>query len=207
MSQTVFRIRRATTDDFQSLQALWQSMRFAADDLEKRLTEFQVVESADGAIVGAVGLQINGRHALLHSEGYTDFAVADAARELLWERIRTIASHHGVFRLWTREQSPFWVRWGFQPATLENLERLPAEWNGPGEPWLTIQIKDEEALAAMDKEIELFKAEGKKRTEEALAQARTWTTTITVIAFLVGAALLGVAFFILVRRGLFVPGH
>jgi N-acetylglutamate synthase-like GNAT family acetyltransferase len=207
MSLPNLRIRRATTDDFRSLQALWNSMRFPADELEKRLTEFQVVEAADGQIAGAIGLQIIGHHALLHSEGYTDFSVADAARQLFWERIQTIATHHGVFRLWTQENSPFWVRWGFQPATIGLLDRLPVEWKRFGEKWLTIQLKDEEAMATLEKELETFGKLGKKQALEAVEQARTMTTTITIIAFAVGIALIGIAIFMLARRGLSLPGH
>jgi N-acetylglutamate synthase-like GNAT family acetyltransferase len=204
MSLPNLRIRRATTDDFQSLKSLWNSMRLPAGELEKRLTEFQVIETADGQIVGAIGVQIIGQHALLHSEGYTDFAVADAARQLFWERIQTITAHYGVFRLWTQENSPFWVRWGFQPATIELLERLPAEWKRSEGKWLTLQLKNEEAIAALDKELEAFRESEKKRTEETLEQARTMTTTITVIAFVVGIVLIGVAFYLFMRRG-FLP--
>ena len=204
MNPSTIRIRRATTDDFQSLKSLWNSMRLPADELEKRLTEFQVIEAADGQIVGAIGVQIIRQHALLHSEGYTDFAVADAARQLFWERIQTIAAHHGVFRLWTQENSPFWVRWGFQPATVELLERLPAEWKHSGDKWLTIQLKNEEAIAALDKELEAFRESEKKRTAETLDQARTMTATITVIAFILGIVLIGVAIYLFVRRG-FLP--
>ena len=200
MSLPHLRIRRATTDDFQHLQALWNSMRFPVDELEPRLTEFQVVETADGEIAGAIGLQIVRQHALLHSEGYTDFSIADAARQLFWERIQTIAAHHGVFRIWTQEQSPFWPRWGFQPATAEALERLPAEWNQSGEKWLTFQIKDEEALARIDKELAQFRESEKQRTEQTLGQAHTLTSTITIIAFVVGIALIGVAIFLFMRR-------
>ncbi len=151
MNPSTLRIRRATTDDFRGLQALWLSMRLPSEELEKRLTEFQVVETADGQMAGAIGLQITGSHARLHSEGYTDFSLADAARELLWERIQTIAAHHGVLRLWTQETSPFWARWGFQPAPAEILERLPPEWKSSGASWLTIQLKDEEAIATTRK--------------------------------------------------------
>jgi len=176
-------------------------MRLPADGLEKRLTEFQVIEADDGQIVGAIGVQIVRQHARLHSEGYTDFAVADAARELFWERIQTITAHHGVFRLWTQENSPFWVRWGFQPATVELLERLPEEWKRSEGKWLTLQLKNEEAIAALDKELEAFRESEKKRTAETLEQARTMTTTITVIAFVVGIILIGVAFYLFIRRG------
>jgi N-acetylglutamate synthase-like GNAT family acetyltransferase len=205
MSAPNLRVRRATTDDFQSLRSLWKSMHLPANELEKRLTEFQVIETADGQIAGAIGVQIIRQHALLHSEGYTDFSVADAARELFWERIQTIAAHHGVFRLWTQENSPFWARWGFQPANDETLARLPEEWKRSGEQWLTFQLKDEEAIATADKELAQFRESEKKRTAETLEQARTMTKTITVIAFILGIILISAAFFLLMRRNPFLP--
>jgi N-acetylglutamate synthase-like GNAT family acetyltransferase len=205
MNPTPLRVRRATTDDFQSLRSLWKSMRLPADELEKRLTEFQVMVTADGQIVGAIGVQILRQHARLHSEGYTDFSVADAARELFWERIQTIAAHHGVFRLWTQENSPFWARWGFQPANAETLERLPGEWKRSEEKWLTFQLKDEEAIAALDQELAQFRESEKKRTAEILEQARTMTKTFTVILFALGTILIGIAIFLLMRRNPFLP--
>ena len=179
-------------------------MRLPAEELEKRLTEFQVIETVEGQIAGAIGVQIAGQHALLHSEGYTDFAVADTARELFWERIQTIAAHHGVFRLWTQEDSPFWTRWGFQPANAETLARLPGEWKRSEEKWLTFQLKDEEAIAALDQELAQFKDAEKKRTAETLEQARTLTKTITNIIFAVAIILFGVAIYLFIRRG-FLP--
>ena len=207
MSQTNLRIRRATTDDFRSLQLLWNSMHLPSGQLEKRLTEFQVVETGDGHILGAIGIQITGQYALLHSEGYTDFAVADAARQLFWERIQTITAHYGVFRLWTQENSPFWVRWGFQPAATELLERLPAEWKQSEKPWLTCQLKDEAALVAAERELEAFLEEGKKRSAETVDQARSVIRTITVIAFALAIILIGIAFYLFARRGLSLSPH
>jgi len=207
MNPSALRIRRATTDDFRSLQALWHSMRFPTEELEKRLTEFQVVETADGQLAGAIGLEMTGQHGRLHSEGYTDFSMADTARELFWERIQTIAAHHGVLRLWTQETSPFWSRWGFQPAAAENLERLPGEWKHSAEPWLTFQLKDEAALAAAEKELAAFRESEEKRTAETLHQARAMTKTITGIAFVLAAVLISIAFFMFVRRFLSLPMH
>jgi hypothetical protein len=40
-----------------------------------------------------------------------------------------------------------------------------------------------------------------------MEQARTMTTTITIIAFAVGIVLIGIAIFMLARRGLSLPGH
>jgi len=207
MSPSNLRIRRATTDDFLSLRGLWNSMHFPADELERRLTEFQVVETAEGQLVGAIGFQTVRQHGLLHSEGYVDFSVADTARELFGERIRTIAAHNGVLRLWTQENAPFWTRWGFQPAAADILERLPGEWKPAGTKWLTLQIKDEEAIASVEKELAVFRESEKKHATEVLDQARTLTTTITVIGFTVGIVLIGVAFYLFVRRGLSLPGH
>ena len=207
MNLSAIRIRRATTDDFQSLKSLWNSMRLPADELEKRLTEFQVIEAADGQIVGAIGVQIIRQHALLHSEGYTDFAMADAARQLFWERIQTITAHHRVFRLWTQEDSPFWVRWGFQPATIKLLERLPVEWKRSEKPWLTYQLKDEAALATVEKELEAFRESEKKRAAETVDQARSVIKTITIIGFIVGFVGIGIAIYIFMRRGLSLPLH
>ena len=79
-------IRRATVDDLPALKSLWLTARLPADELEARLTEFQVVE-AGGVFAGALGLQIVRQHARLHSEDYADFSVADAARELFLERL------------------------------------------------------------------------------------------------------------------------
>ncbi len=180
-------------------------MHLPANELEKRLTEFQVIETAGGQIIGAIGVQIVRQHALLHSEGYTDFSVADAARELFWERIQTIAAHHGVFRLWTQENSPFWARWGFQPANAETLARLPGEWNRSEGKWLTFQLKDEEAIAALDKELAQFRESEKQRTAQTLDQARTMTKTFTVILFALGIILIGVAIFLFMRSNPFLP--
>src|ERR1700744_2434067 len=102
-------------------------MHLASDDLEKRLTEFQVVVDADDAFLGAIGLQISRQYALLHSEGFTDFSVADAARDLFWRRIQVLCSNHTVFRLWTQERSPFWRTFGFRAPDVETMARLPAE--------------------------------------------------------------------------------
>src|SRR2546428_5653641 len=93
MTPAQLHIRRATVDDRATLKNLWASMRLSPDELEKRLTEFQVVENSEAEVVGAIGIQISGPHALLHNEGYSDFSVADAARQLFWIRIQTLAAN------------------------------------------------------------------------------------------------------------------
>jgi N-acetylglutamate synthase-like GNAT family acetyltransferase len=199
MSSPKLRLRRATTDDFQSLKSLWNSMGLPADKLERRLTEFQVVETDDGQVAGAIGLQVIRQHGLLHSEAYADITVADAARQLFWERIQMVASHHGVFRLWTQEHSPFWSNCGFRIVITESLGQLPEEWKRFEGKWYSLQLKNEAALATLEKELKTFRESEKQRTTQTLDHARTMTTIITVAGFVIGIALIGFAFYLLLR--------
>jgi N-acetylglutamate synthase-like GNAT family acetyltransferase len=202
-------------DDFAALKTIWATMRLPADELEKRLTEFQVAENSDGEVVGAIGIQISKQHALLHSEGYSDFSVADAARQLFWERIQTLASNHGVFRLWTQEQSPFWKSFGFQPPNIETRARLPAEWRnesagGLGAPernaggWLTFQLKNEDRVnAALEKEFALFMAGEKLETKRISEKAKTINAIITIVGFVIGISGIGFAIYLFARHNPF----
>jgi N-acetylglutamate synthase-like GNAT family acetyltransferase len=186
-------IRRATVDDLPALKAIWLSMRLPAENLESRLKEFQVVER-DREVVGGIGFQVLHTAALLHSEGYSDFSVADAARELFWKRIQSLAANHGVFRLWTHEHSPFWLHWGFQPADDDALARLPAEWKDSQEKWLTLELKNEAVInAALKTQFAGFMQSEKKSAEQIAAKAKTVTTLLTVGCFLIFFLCLAVA--------------
>ena len=195
-------IRRATVDDLPALKALRTTAQLPADDLENRLTEFQVVE-ANGTFAGAVGVQITRQHLRFYAEDYTDFSVADAARELLWERIQKLAANHGVFRVWTQETSPFWTRWGFQPANLETLERLPEEWKALEGHWLTLELKNEDAIkTALGTQFAGFMDDEKKQTAEVAARARQIRTFFTVIFFAIGIICFALAAYLLFRHPL-----
>ena len=183
-------------------------MRLPADELERRLTEFQVVEAAEGQIIGALGVQIIRPHALLHSEGYTDFSLADAARQLFWERVQTIAAHYGVFRVWTVERAPFWTGTGFQPANAETLARLPAEWSQPVREWLTLQLKNEEAITAtLEKELAAFKEAEKLQNAQTLNQARAIKAAITTTGLVIGVLCFFVVLFLLLHHPPFSRGR
>jgi N-acetylglutamate synthase-like GNAT family acetyltransferase len=196
-------IRRATAEDLDALKVIWSSMRLPAEDLGRRLTEFQVVE-VGGQVAGAIGFQIVRSAALLHSEGYADYSVADAARNLFWQRIQALASNHGVFRLWTQENSPFWLRWGFQPADDEALARLPDEWKSAGEKWFTLELKNEAVItAALKNQFAGFMDDEKKRTAQVSAQARTINTVITIAGFAIGILGIGFAIYLFVHRNPF----
>ena len=100
-------------------------MNFPAEDLARRVTEFQVAESADGQLLGGAGLQIAERQGLIHSEAFTDFALAEQVRPLLWDRLHAVAINRGLLRVWTREAAPFWHHCGLQPPDAAALEKLP----------------------------------------------------------------------------------
>jgi N-acetylglutamate synthase-like GNAT family acetyltransferase len=193
-------IRRATVDDLPALTSLWTAAHLPADELETRLTEFQVVE-AGGVFAGALALQILRQHARLHSEDYLDFSIADAARELFWERIQKLAANHGVFRIWTQETSPFWTHWGFQPANAETLERLPDEWKSLEGRWLALELKNEEAItAALGNQFAGFMDAEKKQTAQVASRARQIRTFFTVIFFAVGIICFALVVWLLLRH-------
>jgi N-acetylglutamate synthase-like GNAT family acetyltransferase len=168
-------------------------------ELEPRLTEFQLVEAAEGKIVGGIGFQISAHQGRLHSEGFTDFALADAARELLWNRIQTLSTNHGILRLWTREETPFWGRLGFKPANADDLKKLPADWNKDAS-WLTLQLKNEAAINAVDQELTMFMSAQKQQSERVFQQVRTLKTLATIIAVIFALFAFGAAFYLLLKR-------
>jgi N-acetylglutamate synthase-like GNAT family acetyltransferase len=208
MTASNLRVRRATVEDLDKLRPLWASMRLPVAELEPRLTEFQVVEDAEGKLVGAIGFQIGAQHGRLHSEGFTDFALANTARDLLWIRIQNLASNHGILRLWTQESTPFWNGMGFKPADADALENLPAAWSSENKSWLTLQLKDEHAMATIDKELAMLMAAEKKNSARVFQRARTLRTIATLIAVLLAIAAFGAAAYLIMKRpDLLHPGR
>ena len=193
-------LRRATVDDLPALKSLWLAARLPADALETRLTEFQIVENR-GVFAGAIGVQIVRQHARIYAEDFTDFSVADAAREMFGERLEKIAANHGVFRLWTQETSPFWTHWGYHPPNPETLARLPDEWKSLEGRWLTLELKNEDAInTALENQFAGFMAAEKKQTARVSEKARTLKTIFTVVFFAIAAACFAVLIYILIYR-------
>ena len=193
MTPSNYRVRRATLDDLGQLTSLWQAMHYNVDDLTRRITEFQVADDGNGKVLGAVGLQIAQRQGLIHSEGFSDFALTEHLRPVMWERLQALATNHGLHRLWTREEAPFWARCGLQRPDQEALAKLPATWQGPGAGLLTIKLKEDvEEIISADKEFALFMQSEKQRSERALQQARVLKGIATVLALgLLGLVIAG----------------
>jgi N-acetylglutamate synthase-like GNAT family acetyltransferase len=203
MNSSTFRVRRATLDDISQLAALWNSMKFPADALSKRVTEFQVAENPEGVLVGAVGLEIAQKQGRIHSEAFTDFALADQLRPMLWDRIHAVATNHGLLRLWTQEHAPFWSHCGLVKPDPDALEKLPVPWQAQKSEWFTLKLKDDiEKLVSLDKEFALFMDSEKQRTAKAFQHAKILKLIATLIALGVFIIVLIGAFMIFKRGGL-----
>jgi N-acetylglutamate synthase-like GNAT family acetyltransferase len=184
VSSSKYRVRRATLDDIGQLAALWESMQYPTQELARRVTEFQVAEGADGQVLGAVGLQIAERQALVHSEVFSDFALAEHLRPLLWDRAQAVAMNQGLLRVWTQETAPFWNHCGLVKADTEALQKLPAMWRGRSSAWLTLKLRDDvETVMALDKAFSVFMETEKQRTERLFQHARSLKIIVTLISF------------------------
>jgi N-acetylglutamate synthase-like GNAT family acetyltransferase len=207
MTASTLRVRRATIEDLETLRPLWTSMKLPVAELEPRLTEFQVVENAEGKVLGGIGFQMAGGSGRLHSEGFADFAIADKARELMWNRIQTLASNHGILRVWARENVPFWTGVGFKKADAEALKRLPPAWNSEETSWFTLQLKDEAAIASVEKELAMFMEAEKRNSDRVFQQARTMKMVANLLALILLAFAIGAAIYYLIRNpGFLHPG-
>lgn len=178
-----FRVRRATLDDIGQLTALWQSMHWPAEDLSKRVTEFQIAEDGTGKVVGALGMQIAEKQARIHSEAFPDFSLADQLRPVLWDRVQSVATNHGLTRLWTQEQAPFYNHIGLSDADDAALHKLPMLWKNQQGKWKTLKLKEDlDTVMSLDKEFALFMQSEKQRTERAFQQAKVLKVIATLIA-------------------------
>lgn len=195
MNDSQFKVRRATVDDLPQLSQLLSASLLPTGVLEKRFTEFQVVENPDGALLAALGLQIAGRHGKVHSESFSDFALTDTLRPMLWERLQSVATNHQLVRLWTRETAPFWKQSaGFVAAEADVRTKIPAAFGPANEPWLTLKLKEDlETVLSADKEFAMFMESEKARTEEVFAHAKmlkgfAYVLAIILFLFVVAAS-------------------
>jgi len=187
--------RRATTDDLEQLMALWRAEGFAAEELEKQLTDFQVAEDGQGGVGAAIGLRMAGDQGFVHSETFADFGQTDLLRPRLWLQLQTTAQNHGLFRLWTREVAPFWRKdAGFAEADKALLEKLPPGFGASGPGWLTLRIREEGADAeSLARQFELFRITEQAKRDKLLRHARLLRivgTLIAILLFAFGFALL-----------------
>jgi N-acetylglutamate synthase-like GNAT family acetyltransferase len=197
-----YRTRRATVDDLAQLAELWQAAQLPAAELEKQFTDFQVAEDGQGKLAAAIGLHIEGGHGRVHSETFADFALTDALRPALWERLQVVAQNHGLFRLWTEEAAPWWKKdAGFSTPSDELLQQLPESYGPRHAAWLTLRLRDEAAdLALLEKQIAMFKEAERVKREKLMRRGRALRIIGTVISALLLLFALGVLFYVVKNR-------
>jgi N-acetylglutamate synthase-like GNAT family acetyltransferase len=181
------RIRRATTEDLGQLVALWEAAQLPPLELEKRFTEFQVAQDAQGKLVGAIALHIAGSEGRIHSETFADFGLTDTVRPQLWERLQVLAANHGLFRLWTQETAPFWKKAaGLSEPASEVLKKLPEAFGAQAPGWLAIQLREPGADPdALEREFTVYKEAEKAKREKIFKQAAVLRIAGTIIAMVV----------------------
>jgi N-acetylglutamate synthase-like GNAT family acetyltransferase len=186
MNPPEFVVRRATVDDLDGLKILWERARLQVLDLEKHLTEFQLAVSMEGDLLGVVALRIQGKDGLLHSEAFTQPETEEQYRGALWERIHNLARNHGLVRIWTREEAPFWHQTGFTEASAEQLKKFPPGWGDPHTRWLVLTLREDVAVVlSLEQEFEVFQQASRASTEEVIAQARKLKIFANVLAAVV----------------------
>jgi N-acetylglutamate synthase-like GNAT family acetyltransferase len=201
MTSSEYRVRRATLDDIGPLMSLWQSMNFPLEELARRITEFQLAESANGVLLGGVGLQIAERQGRIHSEGFTDFALAEQLRPLLWDRLQNVAANQGLLRLWTQETAPFWNHCGLARADAEAMELLPPAWRDLPPAWRTVKLREDlDEIIKADKEFALFMESERARTQRVLRHGRLIKVIATLIALAIFIPVLIWVLFLVLRH-------
>jgi len=177
-------VRRATVDDLPQLIELWRQERLPWQELEKRVTEFQVADDGTGTVFGAVGLKIAHHEGQLHSEVFRQWELADQLRARFWQRVDTLAHNHALVRLWTQLSAPFWHGYGFQPPTVEILEKFPPVFGDHSGAWTVLTLRAEPPPVDVEKEFNLFQEAERARTEKAFAQARLLKKIAIILAVL-----------------------
>lgn len=191
MTANELSVRRATVEDLAVLRGLWQSERLPGYELEKRLTEFHVVVRPDGLVIGAVGFQVAGAHALVHSLAFTSPALAAEGLPRLWEHLRALAQTQGVARLWAQGQAAAWPKAGFAAATPAQLKKRPAAFGPARGAWHTLALRDEAAVSqAWEKEFAALQEAHQEQAERLRRQTAFWKLLAWSMAalFFFGAA-------------------
>jgi N-acetylglutamate synthase-like GNAT family acetyltransferase len=181
-----FQVRRATVDDLVMLRRLWRLSGLPAGVLERRIGECQVVETAEGEVLGAVGLQVEGRHGLIHSEAYARPEIKDELRMRLWERIQTMARARDLLRLWVAEPGGmFWLEKGFEPAASQVIEQLPQALK-PKSPGvgLTLKLQEERQIPKeLQEQLALLQVarEGREQGQAKIRLLRAFAGLVVVV--------------------------
>jgi hypothetical protein len=178
-------------------------------DLERRLTEFQLIVTESGDLIGAIGLRIEGKQGCLHSEAFAQPEQEEQFRTQLWERIQIVARNHGLVRMWTQERSPFWPQAGFADPPPELLKKLPVNFGDAQARWLMLQLREENlAAVSAEHEFDLFQTAQKEETDKLMRLGQSFKTIVFVVLGIIFAAgITYVAILLIKNPSLLSPGR
>ncbi|MHC1767630.1 MAG: hypothetical protein AB9869_25690 [Verrucomicrobiia bacterium] len=195
-----FQTRRATIDDLTVLRNLWRQAGHPVPLFEKALTDFQVVETADGIVLGTLGLQIEAQQGRIYGQARSDPELATELLPRLWKRVLTLARQHRLTQLWVESGAGvFWLDQGFELAGTEALQSLPPGFpRKEGHPWLMLQIREElPSRVQAELELELLHQTQVAHRERAIRRARLLRGFAVVVAALVLLAIMGAGWYVL----------
>jgi hypothetical protein len=182
----VLSARRATVEDLPALRLLWQAAGLPWDQLDRFVTEFQVVPGDGETLLGAIGFLVEGTQGLLHTESVTDGESADEVRSALWRRIQIIGRNQGVHQVWTQEDAPFWVTCGFMPASPERLQATSATFLDRTAAWQVFEFAAPEKLKArVDEQMAIWQATRAQEAEELQQRIRNFRNVAVLVATVV----------------------
>lgn len=152
-----FHARRATLDDLPALRGLWQTAMLPAEDFERHLREFRLIEGWDGRLIGAVGFQILGTEARIYGEAFTHSQTEELVKSNLLNHLKWLAQCEGVHRIWIRGKSAFGEECGFQFANVHLVKKLPADFGNIAD-WQVVNLMNEETERRIDQQVSDFRA-------------------------------------------------
>lgn len=201
MDPARFLVRRATVDDLSSLRELWTRAHLQVLDLERRLTDFQLAISPESELMAAVGLRVESGQGWLHSEAFAQPDQQDVLRQLMWGRLSTLAQNHGLTRLWTLEQAPFWHQIAqFHPAEPGELSKLPDTFGPAHQNWQTLPLRAEDQRSvSLEQEFELFRQSSRASMDDMMNQAQVLRWVAYGLAGVFLAGLVALAIFVVTR--------
>lgn len=201
MTDLKFHFRRATLEDLDVLRGLWQTALYSPIELEKHLTEFQLVEGDDGRLLGALGIHVDGEEAWIHHEAFTHPTTESAMREALWHRLKIMFGNQGVHRVWTREKAEFWNSIGFRMPTVDEKQKLPAGLGTVDRSLKVFPLRDAKAEKIIEKK--MIELQATRFEEETQTERRT--RIIRIVAWSLAGFLMVLLAYFTIRGLMLLP--
>jgi hypothetical protein len=143
-------------------------------------------------LLGAIGVMVEGREALLHSEAILLSEDTDVVRECLWRRIQNLARTQGAHRVWTQEDAPFWITQGFVHAAPEDLENHQASFLDSDAEWRVTPLVDPaKAQAIIQERMAVWETQRLEESAYLQDRVRRWKGILWIVAAVLLASIVG----------------